>query len=102
MGRKSCLCLPTTYPSPVSLSVRYRRSANRRCSLYADASDYLSDQPPTVTSFDVMEIMVPPSVVVKALGRSILLDPEAKSLVLVHSPAHRARGQKERYPLYLA
>jgi hypothetical protein len=47
---------------------------------------------PTITTFDVLEIPVPPSVVVKALGRAILLDPEIKSIVLVHSPLHRDKG----------
>ncbi|KAJ7150102.1 hypothetical protein C8R43DRAFT_887447, partial [Mycena crocata] len=63
-------------------------------------TEYLSDLLPTISTFTVRDIPVPPSVVVKALGRAILLDPEIKSIVLVHSPAHR--GENGRYPLWLA
>ncbi|KAJ7917809.1 hypothetical protein B0H13DRAFT_2440292 [Mycena leptocephala] len=70
------------------------------CAVFADPTDYLSELPPTITTFNVAEIVVPPLVVVKALGRIILLDPEIKSIVLVHSPAHR--GKDDRYPPWLA
>ncbi|KAF7372977.1 NACHT domain-containing protein [Mycena sanguinolenta] len=62
---------------------------------------YLSDLPPTVESFNViMEIPIPHPSVVKTLGHAILLDAEAKSIVLMRSPAHRAEaGDGGRYPL---
>ncbi|KAJ7878340.1 hypothetical protein B0H14DRAFT_2567303 [Mycena olivaceomarginata] len=65
-----------------------------------DPSDYFSDLPPTITTFNVEEIPTPPSIVVKALGRSYLCDPNIKSIVLVHSPAHREKA--ECYPVWLA
>ncbi|KAJ7240084.1 hypothetical protein C8J57DRAFT_1527817 [Mycena rebaudengoi] len=71
-----------------------------KSTVFADPTEYLSDLPPTITTFSVMEIMAPPSVVVKALGRAIILDPEAQSIVLVHSPAHRAKTVC--FPLWLA
>ncbi|KAJ7862783.1 hypothetical protein B0H14DRAFT_3444497 [Mycena olivaceomarginata] len=65
-----------------------------------DPSDYFSDLPPTITTFNVEEIPTPLSIVVKALGRSYLCNPKIKSIVLVHSPAHRAKA--DRYPVWLA
>ncbi|KAJ7236695.1 hypothetical protein C8J57DRAFT_1529990 [Mycena rebaudengoi] len=72
----------------------------RKSTVFADPTEYLSDLPPTITTFSVMEIMALPSVVVKALGRAIILDLEAQSIVLVHSPVHRAKTVC--FPLWLA
>jgi hypothetical protein len=41
-----------------------------------------------LTIFNVTQILVPSSVVVKALGYIILLDPEVKSIVCVYSSAY--------------
>ncbi|KAJ6535847.1 hypothetical protein DFH09DRAFT_1091624 [Mycena vulgaris] len=43
-------------------------------------TDYLSELAPTITTFNAAEIVVPPSHVVKTLGRAILLDPEPITL----------------------
>ncbi|KAJ7815543.1 hypothetical protein B0H13DRAFT_2381016 [Mycena leptocephala] len=85
---------------PVSSLVKLKLPPQCKSTVFADPTDYLSDLSPMISSFQVMEIPVPPSAVVKALGRAILLDPEVKSIVLVHSPAHC--GREDRYPPWLA
>ncbi|KAJ6573705.1 hypothetical protein B0H10DRAFT_2236933 [Mycena sp. CBHHK59/15] len=89
---------------PASLSVssliKFQLPAQRKSTVFTDPAEYVSELHPTVVTFNVAEIPVPPSIIVKALGREILADPEAKSIVLVHSPAHRGKG--DRYPLWLA
>ncbi|KAJ7860653.1 hypothetical protein B0H13DRAFT_2355510 [Mycena leptocephala] len=72
----------------------------RQSNVFGHSTDSTSHLPPTITAFDVMDIPVPPADIVKELGRMILLDPGIRSIVLVHSPAHR--GQNGRYPLWLA
>jgi hypothetical protein len=76
---------------PVSSIIEYLLLLQRKSSVFVDPSNYLCDLSPTITIFNLTEILVPPSVVVKALGRAILLDPEVKSIMLVHSPAHRGK-----------
>ncbi|KAJ7883901.1 hypothetical protein B0H14DRAFT_2701270 [Mycena olivaceomarginata] len=93
------LSLPPTN-LPVSNLIKFQLPPQHKSTVFADPTDYLLDLGPTITTFDVLEIPVPPSVVVKALGRAILLDPEIKSIALVHSPLHRDKGG--RYPLWLA
>ncbi|KAJ7658460.1 hypothetical protein B0H17DRAFT_1145618 [Mycena rosella] len=63
-------------------------------------TEYVSELHPTVVTLNVAEIPVPPSIIVKALGREILADLEAKSIMLVHSPVHREKGNC--YLLWLA
>ncbi|KAK6969426.1 hypothetical protein R3P38DRAFT_3145199 [Favolaschia claudopus] len=55
----------------------------RASTVFPDASDYLSEDVPTIGTFDVAEIVIPPSIVVKDLGRAILQDLEMKSIVHV-------------------
>ncbi|KAJ7831710.1 hypothetical protein B0H14DRAFT_3713219 [Mycena olivaceomarginata] len=69
--------------------------------MFVDPSDYLSDLPLTLTTFNVRDIPMPPMVVVKALSGAIISDPETKSILLVHSPAHHD-NKKAHYPLWLA
>ncbi|KAJ7808638.1 hypothetical protein B0H14DRAFT_2608716 [Mycena olivaceomarginata] len=85
------LSLPPTN-LPVTSLIKFQLPPQRKSTVFADPSDYLSDLPPTTTAFNVAEIM--------SLGRAILLDPEVKSIVLVHSPAHR--GKDDRYLPWLA
>jgi len=85
---------------PVSSLINFQLPPQHKSTIYADPTDYLADLPPTIITFNVTEIPTPPSIVIKALGRAILCDPEIKSIVLVHSPAHRAKG--DRYPLWFA
>jgi hypothetical protein len=85
---------------PVSSLIKLKLPPQHKSTVFVDPTDYLSDLSPTISSFQVMEIPVLPSAVIKALGRAILLDPEVKSIVLVHSPVHR--GKDERYPPWLA
>jgi hypothetical protein len=85
---------------PVSSLIELQLPPQRKSTVFVDPTDYLSELSPTITTFNVMEIAVPPSVVVKALGRVILLDPEIKSIMLPHSPAHRAK--EDRYPPWVA
>ncbi|KAJ7873235.1 hypothetical protein B0H14DRAFT_3438326 [Mycena olivaceomarginata] len=84
---------------PVASLIKFQLPPQHKSTVYMDPSDYFSD-PPTITTFNVEEIPTPPSIVVKALGRSYLCDPKIKSIVLVHSPAHRAKA--DRYPVWLA
>ncbi|KAJ7348422.1 hypothetical protein DFH08DRAFT_959826 [Mycena albidolilacea] len=79
--------------------IKFPLPPQRKSTAFADSSDYLPDLSRTITTFNLTEILVPPSVIVKALGRALLPDPEVKSIMLVHSPAHRG---KDRYPLWLA
>ncbi|KAK6968926.1 hypothetical protein R3P38DRAFT_3508514, partial [Favolaschia claudopus] len=85
---------------PVSSLIKFDLPPQRKSTVFPDASDYLSEDLPTIGTFNVAEIVIPPSIVVKDLGRAILQDPEMKSIVLIHSPAHRDKA--ERYPLWLA
>jgi hypothetical protein len=85
---------------PVSSLIKFQLPPQRKSTVFADPTDYLSELPPTITTFNVREILIPPSVVVKALGCTTLLDPKFKSIFLVHSPAHR--GKDDHYPLWLA
>ncbi|KAK7047057.1 hypothetical protein R3P38DRAFT_3423853 [Favolaschia claudopus] len=85
---------------PVSKLIKFTLPPQRKSTVFPDASDYLSEDLPTVGTFNVAEIVIPPSIVVKDLGRAILEDPEMKSIVLIHSPAHRDKA--DRYPLWLA
>ncbi|KAJ6550805.1 hypothetical protein DFH09DRAFT_1281202 [Mycena vulgaris] len=64
---------PTSVQPP-----RVQLPPQRKSTVFTDPTDYLSGLPPTITTFNVTEIVVPPSVVVKALGRAILFDPEIK------------------------
>ncbi|KAJ7864086.1 hypothetical protein B0H14DRAFT_3605343 [Mycena olivaceomarginata] len=98
MGQSASLCPLTTYLWPASSS--FSCPPQHKSTVYMDPSDYFSDLPPTITTFNVEEIPTPPSIVVKALGRSYLCDLKIKSIVLVHSPAHRAKA--DRYPVWLA
>ncbi|KAJ7798457.1 hypothetical protein B0H14DRAFT_3492517 [Mycena olivaceomarginata] len=83
---------------PVSSLMTLELPPQRKSTAFIDPSDYLSDLPPTLTTFNLREIPVPPAVVVKALSRAIISDPATKSILLVHSPAHRG-NKKARYPL---
>jgi hypothetical protein len=85
---------------PVSDLIKFPLPPQRKSTVFTDPTDYLCDLRPSITAFDVLEIPVPPSFVVKALGRPILQDPEIAFIVLVHSPAHRDKG--DRYPPWLA
>ncbi|KAJ7752973.1 hypothetical protein B0H16DRAFT_1418844 [Mycena metata] len=85
---------------PVSALIKLELPPQRTSSIFTHPTDYLSELAPTITTFNVTEIVVPPSHVVKALGRAILLDPELQSIVLVHSPAQG--GKDIRYPLWFA
>ncbi|KAJ7683823.1 hypothetical protein B0H14DRAFT_3058473 [Mycena olivaceomarginata] len=89
------LSLPPTN-LPVSNLIKFQLPPQHKSTVFADPTDYLLDLGPTITTFDVLEIPVPPSVVFKALGRAILLDPEIKSIALVHSPLHRDKGGRVR------
>ncbi|KAJ7749104.1 hypothetical protein B0H16DRAFT_1691918 [Mycena metata] len=62
----------------------------------------LSELPPTILDFNATELVVPPSFIVKALGRAILLDPDTKSILLVHSPTHGGQNTHNRYLPWLA
>ncbi|KAJ7704920.1 hypothetical protein B0H17DRAFT_1126543 [Mycena rosella] len=93
------LSIPPTSLS-VSRLIKFRLPPQRKSTVFTDPTEYVSELHPTVVTFNVAEIPVPPSIIVKALGREILADPEAKSIMLVHSPAHREKGN--RYPLWLA
>ncbi|KAJ6484281.1 hypothetical protein DFH09DRAFT_1106599 [Mycena vulgaris] len=70
---------------PVSALIKLKLPPQRASSIYTHPTDYLSELAPTITTFNAAEIVVPPSHVVKALGRAILLDPELQSIELVHS-----------------
>jgi hypothetical protein len=85
---------------PVSALIKLELPPQRTSSIFMHPTDYLSELAPTITTFNATEIVAPPSHVVKALGRAILLDPELQSIVLVHSPAQG--GKDVRYPLWLA
>jgi hypothetical protein len=76
---------------PVSKLIKLDLPPQHKSSTFTDPSDYLSDRPPTLTMFNVLEIPVPPAAVVKALSREILSDPDMMSILLVHSPGHRAK-----------
>ncbi|KAJ7848723.1 hypothetical protein B0H14DRAFT_3452934 [Mycena olivaceomarginata] len=67
---------------PVSDFIKFPLPPQRKSTVFADPTEYLSDLRPTITTFNVLEIPVPPLVVVKALGRAILLDPEITSIRL--------------------
>ncbi|KAJ6543282.1 hypothetical protein DFH09DRAFT_1088980 [Mycena vulgaris] len=54
---------------PVSSLIKFQLLPQRKSTVYSDLTDYLAELPPTLTTFNVTEIVVPPSVVVKALGR---------------------------------
>ncbi|KAJ7215018.1 hypothetical protein GGX14DRAFT_696571 [Mycena pura] len=70
---------------PVSALIKLKLPPQRASSIYTHPTDYLSELVPTITTFNAAEIVVPPSHVVKALGRAILLDPE-----LHHTQEHYA------------
>ncbi|KAJ7810585.1 hypothetical protein B0H14DRAFT_2607180 [Mycena olivaceomarginata] len=78
---------------PVSALIKLELPPQRTSSIFTHPTNYLSELAPTITTFNATEIVVPPSHVVKALGRAILLDPELQSIVLVHSPV---QGRKDR------
>ncbi|KAJ6523795.1 hypothetical protein DFH09DRAFT_1096515 [Mycena vulgaris] len=54
---------------PVSSHIKLQLLPHRKSTVYSDPTDYLAELPPTLTTFNMMEIVVPPSVVVKAFGR---------------------------------
>ncbi|KAJ6560413.1 hypothetical protein B0H19DRAFT_1234659 [Mycena capillaripes] len=54
---------------PVAQLIKFQLPPQRKSTVYADPTDYLSDLCLTITTFNVTEIVAPPSVVVKALGR---------------------------------
>ncbi|KAK7025886.1 hypothetical protein R3P38DRAFT_3531849 [Favolaschia claudopus] len=85
---------------PVSELITFTSPPQRKSTVYPDPADYLSELPPIVETLKIAEMVVPPSIVVKNLGRAILMDSEMKSIVMVHSPAHRGKG--DRHPLWLA
>ncbi|KAJ7805971.1 hypothetical protein B0H14DRAFT_3882544 [Mycena olivaceomarginata] len=66
----------------VSDLIKFPLPPQHESTVFADPTEYLSDLHPTITTFNVLEIPVPPSVVVKALGCAILLDPEITSIRL--------------------
>ncbi|KAK7014604.1 hypothetical protein R3P38DRAFT_3205506 [Favolaschia claudopus] len=68
---------------PVSELIAFTLPPQRKSTVYPDPADYLSELPPTVETFKITEMVVPPSIVVKNLGRAILMD-------------------SDRYPLWLA
>ncbi|KAJ7250238.1 hypothetical protein C8J57DRAFT_1521255 [Mycena rebaudengoi] len=72
----------------VSSLIKLELPPQRKSTVFVNCTDYLSDLSPTITTFNVMEIPVPPLAVVKDLGRAILLDSDFQSIVLVHSLAH--------------
>ncbi|KAJ6478439.1 hypothetical protein DFH09DRAFT_1108349 [Mycena vulgaris] len=55
---------------PVSSLIKFQLPPQRKSTVYSDPTDYLAERPPTLTTFNVTEIVVPPSVVVMALGRA--------------------------------
>ncbi|KAJ6543444.1 hypothetical protein DFH09DRAFT_1088878 [Mycena vulgaris] len=55
---------------PVSSLIKFQLPPQRKSTVYSDPTDYLLELPPTLTTFNATEIVVPPSVVVKALGRA--------------------------------
>ncbi|KAJ6488353.1 hypothetical protein DFH09DRAFT_1105703 [Mycena vulgaris] len=55
---------------PVSSLIEFQLPPQRKSTVYSNPINYLAELPPTLTTFNVMEIVVPPSVVVKALGRA--------------------------------
>ncbi|KAJ6514087.1 hypothetical protein DFH09DRAFT_1099740 [Mycena vulgaris] len=65
---------------PVSALIKLKLPPQRASSIYTHPTDYLSELASTITTFNAAEIVVPPSHVVKALGRAILLDPEPITL----------------------
>ncbi|KAK7000953.1 hypothetical protein R3P38DRAFT_3218192 [Favolaschia claudopus] len=77
---------------PVSELIAFTLPPQRKSTVYPDPADYLSELPPTVETFKITEMVVPPSIVVKNLGRAILMDREMKSIVMVHSPALAAKA----------
>jgi hypothetical protein len=85
---------------PVSSLIKFQLPPQHKSTVFMDPTDYLSELPPTITTFNIREIPISPLVVIKALGRVILLNPKVKSIVLMHSPAHH--GKDDRYPLWLA
>ncbi|KAJ7850518.1 hypothetical protein B0H14DRAFT_3664810 [Mycena olivaceomarginata] len=64
---------------PVSSLMALELPPQRKSTVFVDHSDYLSDLPPTLTTFNVRDIPVPPAVVVKALSGAIISEPETKS-----------------------
>ncbi|KAJ6546217.1 hypothetical protein DFH09DRAFT_1087855 [Mycena vulgaris] len=53
---------------PVFSLIEFQLPLQQKSTVYSNLTDYLAELPPTLTTFNVTEIMVPPSVVVKALG----------------------------------
>ncbi|KAJ6542300.1 hypothetical protein DFH09DRAFT_1089115 [Mycena vulgaris] len=66
MGQKSSHFPPKNLP--VSSLIEFQLPPQRKSTVYSDPTNYLAELPPTLTAFNVTEIVVPPSVVVKALG----------------------------------
>ncbi|KAK6995646.1 hypothetical protein R3P38DRAFT_2796698 [Favolaschia claudopus] len=64
------LFLPSKNLSVSSL-IKFTLPPQRKSTIFLDPSDYLSEDFPTVDTFHVAEIAIPPSNVVKALGRAI-------------------------------
>ncbi|KAJ7278728.1 hypothetical protein C8J57DRAFT_1502589 [Mycena rebaudengoi] len=67
---------------PVASLLNLQLPLQHKSTIFANPTEYLSNLPATITTFSVTEIMALPSVVVKALGLVIILDPEAQSIVL--------------------
>ncbi|KAJ6605301.1 hypothetical protein DFH09DRAFT_1067579 [Mycena vulgaris] len=55
---------------PVSSLIKFQLPPQRKSTVYSDPTDYLAELPLNLTTFNVMEIVVPPSVIVKALGHA--------------------------------
>jgi len=85
---------------PVSSLMKLDLPLQRKSTTFIYPSDYISDLPPTLSTFELLKIPVPPSAVVKDLASTIINDPGIQSIVLAHSLAHR--NQMDRYPLWLA
>ncbi|KAJ7818909.1 hypothetical protein B0H14DRAFT_3147664 [Mycena olivaceomarginata] len=73
---------------PVSDLIKFPLPPQRKSTVFTDPTDYLCDPPSKHYCFRRAGD--------SALGRAILQDPEIASIVLVHSPAHRDKG--DRYP----
>ncbi|KAJ7668831.1 hypothetical protein B0H17DRAFT_1248122 [Mycena rosella] len=97
--RPEKLSIPLTSLS-VSRLIKVQLPPQRKSTVFTDPTKYVSELHPTVVTFNVAEIPVPPSIIFKALGQEILADLEAEFIMLVHSLAHREKGN--RYPFWLA
>jgi hypothetical protein len=76
---------------PVSSLMKLDLPLQCKSTTFIYPSDYISDLPSTLNTFELLKIPVPPSAVVKGLTScsTINSDPGIQSIVLGHSPAHQ-------------